>query len=157
MRLLLGRSSMDMPQPDLNDRFHGCLLGCAVGDALGAPFEGYWDHQLPSRAALLREFYEVEGYPRGQYTDDTQLTVATIESIVRRGDLEPADVARSIASLWKHDSVVGPGGACTRAATTLIPAHLASGVLGSERIKLLASQYHAVVTARGATPDSMPE
>ena len=63
---------------------------------------------------------EVEGYPRGQYTDDTQLTLATIESIVRRGDLEPADVARSIASLWRHDSVVGPGGACTRAATAFL-------------------------------------
>jgi ADP-ribosyl-[dinitrogen reductase] hydrolase len=114
------RSSVDTPQPDLRDRFHGCLLGCAVGDALGAPFEGYWDHQLPRRAALLRGFAEVEGYPRGQYTDDTQLTLATIESVVRRGDLEPADVARSIASLWKHDSVVGPGGACTRAATTFL-------------------------------------
>ena len=111
---------MDAPEPDLRDRFCGCLLGCAVGDALGAPFEGYWDHQLPGRAALLRGFFEVEGYPRGQYTDDTQLTLATIESIVRRGDLEPADVARCIASLWKNDSVVGPGGACTRAATTFL-------------------------------------
>ena len=111
---------MDAPQIDLRDRFHGCLLGCAVGDALGAPFEGYWDHQLPRRATLLRGFAEVEGYPRGQYTDDTQLTLATIESIVGRRDLEPADVARSIASLWRHDSVVGPGGACTRAATTFL-------------------------------------
>ena len=84
------------------------------------PFEGYWDHQLPRRAALLREFAEVEGYPRGQYTDDTQLTLATVESIVRRRGLEPADVARSIASLWKHDSVIGPGGACTRTATTFL-------------------------------------
>lgn len=111
---------MNIPQPDMKDRFHGCLLGCAVGDALGAPFEGYWDHQLPRPAALLRGFAEVEGFPRGQYTDDTQLTLATVESIVRRGDLEPADVAHSIASLWKHDSVIGPGGACTRAATTFL-------------------------------------
>jgi ADP-ribosylglycohydrolase len=111
---------MDAPPTGLRDRFCGCLLGCAVGDALGAPFEGYWDHQLPRRAALLRGFAEVEGYPRGQYTDDTQLTLATVESIIRRRDLEPADVARSIASLWKHDSVVGPGGACTRAATTFL-------------------------------------
>ncbi len=111
---------MNTPRPELKDRFLGCLLGCAVGDALGAPFEGYWDHQLPGRKALLRNFAEVEGYPRGQYTDDTQLTLATIESIVRLGDLEPADVARSIASLWRHDSVVGPGGSCTRAATTFL-------------------------------------
>ncbi|HWE35898.1 MAG TPA: ADP-ribosylglycohydrolase family protein [Isosphaeraceae bacterium] len=107
---------MTESRPDLESRFLGCLVGCAVGDALGAPFEGYWEHQLPRKRALLGGFAEVEGYPRRQYTDDTQLTLATIESIVRRGRLEPADVARSIASLWKTQSVVGPGGACTFAA-----------------------------------------
>ena len=104
------------PLLDLESRFIGCLVGCAVGDALGAPFEGYWDHQLPTRNALLAGFWEIEGFPRGQYTDDTQLTLATIKSIVDRGELEPADVARSIAALWKHQTVVGPGGACTFAA-----------------------------------------
>ncbi|MFO0906977.1 MAG: ADP-ribosylglycohydrolase family protein [Isosphaeraceae bacterium] len=111
---------MTAPRPDLSDRFVGCLLGCAVGDALGAPFEGYWDHQLPGRTALLRGYYEVEGYPRGQYTDDTQLTLATVESIVRQGDLDPADVARSIVALWKNGAVVGPGGACSRAAINFL-------------------------------------
>jgi ADP-ribosyl-[dinitrogen reductase] hydrolase len=111
---------MPEPLPDLKSRFVGCLVGCAVGDALGAPFEGYWEHQLPGRKALLRGFAEVEGYPRGQYTDDTQLTIATVESIVRRRDLVPADIARSIASLWKNHAVVGPGGACTRAANTFL-------------------------------------
>ena len=111
-----------MPEssPDMRSRFLGCLVGCAVGDALGAPFEGYWEHQLPGRKALLRGFAEVEGYPRGQYTDDTQLTLATIESIVRRTELAPADIARSIASLWKNHSVVGPGGACTFAASAFL-------------------------------------
>jgi ADP-ribosylglycohydrolase len=107
-------------RPDLEDRFLGCLIGCAVGDALGAPFEGYWDHQLPSRKVLFYDFAEVEGYPRGQYTDDTQLTLATVKSIVKRGSLEPGDVARSIASLWKTQSVVGPGGACTFAANAFL-------------------------------------
>ena len=41
-----------------------------------------------------------------------------------------------------------------RLGATAIPAHLASGVLGSERIKVLASQYYEVVTARGVTPES---
>ncbi len=111
-----------MPEPtlDLKSRFLGCLVGCAVGDALGAPFEGYWEHQLPRRKALLRGFAEVEGYPRGQYTDDTQLTLATIESIIRQGELVPADIARSIAALWKNHTVVGPGGSCTFAANAFL-------------------------------------
>jgi ADP-ribosylglycohydrolase len=111
---------MAEPAPGMKGRFLGCLVGCAVGDALGAPFEGYWEHQLPGGEALLRGFAEVEGYPRGQYTDDTQLTIATVESIVRQRELVPADVARSIAALWKNHSVVGPGGACTAAANAFL-------------------------------------
>jgi hypothetical protein len=34
---------MDALKIDLRDRFHGC----AVGAALGAPFEGFGDRQLP--------------------------------------------------------------------------------------------------------------
>jgi ADP-ribosyl-[dinitrogen reductase] hydrolase len=109
-----------LSEPDMKGRFTGCLIGCAVGDALGAPFEGYWEHQLPSRKALLGGFAEVEGYPRGQYTDDTQLTLATVESIVGQRDLVPANVARSISALWKNHSVVGPGGACTFAANNFL-------------------------------------
>jgi ADP-ribosyl-[dinitrogen reductase] hydrolase len=104
----------------LEDRFAGCLLGCAVGDALGAPFEGLWSSAIPDEAELLREFAEYEGYPRGQYTDDTQLTIATVEAIVEAGALVPEGIARAIARLWKHDSVIGPGGACTRAALNFL-------------------------------------
>jgi ADP-ribosyl-[dinitrogen reductase] hydrolase len=102
--------------PDLRDRCLGGLLGCAVGDALGAPYEGLWSHQIPPPAALLAGFAEVEGYPLGQYTDDTQLTAATLRSIVRCGEVLPSDIARAIAALWRTESVVGPGGACTSAA-----------------------------------------
>jgi ADP-ribosylglycohydrolase len=111
---------MPASQVDLRERFLGCLLGCAVGDALGAPFEGLWPHQIPAKQWLLTDFAEVEGYPKGQYTDDTQLSVATVESLVTRGDLSLPHLARSIARLWKTQAVVGPGGACTHAAHTFL-------------------------------------
>lgn len=102
---------------DLRDRFIGCLLGCAVGDALGAPYEGLWSHSIPDADTLLAGFGEFEGYSPGQYTDDTQLSVATVQSILRTRSVSPPDIARAIAGLWKHQSVIGPGGACTHAAT----------------------------------------
>lgn len=105
---------------DLRDRFAGCLLGCAVGDALGAPYEGLWADSIPEAESLLATFHEIDGYPLGQYTDDTQLSVATVEAIVDLGDFSAAAVARSIASLWKTQSVIGPGGACTRAAHAML-------------------------------------
>jgi ADP-ribosylglycohydrolase len=107
-------------QVDLRERVLGCLIGCAVGDALGAPYEGLWPHQIPESQYLLADFVEIDGYPKGQYTDDTQLSVASVESIVARGDLSLPHLARSIARLWKNESVVGPGGACTHAALTFM-------------------------------------
>jgi ADP-ribosylglycohydrolase len=105
---------------DLTDRVLGCVLGGAVGDALGAPFEGLWSHSIPEARALLAGYAEYEGFPRGQYTDDTQLTVATLQSVIRTRCLDPADIARSIARLWRSQAVVGPGGACTAAADRLL-------------------------------------
>ncbi len=111
---------MGLPVPRLRDQVIGCVLGCAVGDALGAPFEGLWSECIPERESLLADFAEFEGYPKGQYTDDTQLTIATLESVVRLGRIDPSDIAQSIARLWKTQAVVGPGGACTFAADQLL-------------------------------------
>ncbi|QDT80241.1 ADP-ribosyl-[dinitrogen reductase] glycohydrolase [Gimesia maris] len=94
----------------------GTLLGGAVGDAMGAPFEGLWADSIPSADSLAASFHEYHGYPNGQFTDDTQLTLATIQSIVEQNDIVVADIARQIAELWRHHSVIGPGGACTQAA-----------------------------------------
>lgn len=90
---------------ELKDRFLGCLIGCAVGDALGAPFEGLWSHSIPDEDALLAGFGEFEGYPPGQFTDDTQLSLATVQAILKATDVVPSEIARSIARLWKTESV----------------------------------------------------
>lgn len=63
----------------------GTLIGGAVGDAIGAAFEGLWSDDIPPAESLLSLFHEYHGYPSGQYTDDTQLTIATNQSIVQRG------------------------------------------------------------------------
>ena len=94
----------------------GVLVGGAVGDAIGAPFEGLWADDIPSAEELMSAYHEYHGYRSGQYTDDTQLTVATIPSIVKQRDILVPDIARSIGELWRHQSVIGPGGACTQAA-----------------------------------------
>jgi len=94
----------------------GTLVGGAIGDAMGAPFEGLWPDDIPSAESLVSSFHEYHGYPEGQYTDDTQLTIATIQSIVENSEIVVPDIARSISELWRHHSVIGPGGACTQAA-----------------------------------------
>lgn len=54
----------------LRSRVRGALLGAAVGDALGAPFEGSSGGQLP----------EPEPLRLMAYTDDTHMTLATARS-----------------------------------------------------------------------------
>ena len=63
-------------------------MGCAVGDALGAPLEGLSREQISTLQGITDDYRpflrEKNGpntiqYPLGQYTDDTQLTVATVK------------------------------------------------------------------------------
>ncbi len=68
----------------VQNRFTGCLLGGAVGDALGAPVE------FMKREQILRKFGPkgITGYAPayggiGKITDDTQMTLFTAEGLLR--------------------------------------------------------------------------
>lgn len=66
------------------DHYEGCLLGGAVGDALGAPVEFFGLHKI--RETFGRD--GVAGYAEfgdgaGEFTDDTQMTLFTAEGILR--------------------------------------------------------------------------
>ena len=70
-------------------RYLGCLLGGAVGDALGAPIEFLGLGQIRQRfgAGGLREYAPAYGR-LGAVTDDTQMSLFTAEGLLRlvRGD-----------------------------------------------------------------------
>jgi len=66
------------------DKFKGTLLGCAVGDALGAPVEGLPAEAIEQRYGLLTDFID-ERFGAGMVTDDTQMTVTLAQSIVGIG------------------------------------------------------------------------
>ena len=68
----------------MRDLFHGCLIGGAVGDALGAAVE-FDDWNAIRRRygdAGVRDFEIVYGF-RGAITDDTQMTLFTAEGLLR--------------------------------------------------------------------------
>ena len=68
----------------LLSRFRGCLLGGAVGDALGAPVEFLTLAQLHERYGPhgIRDMDEAYGRV-GAITDDTQMTLFTAEGLLR--------------------------------------------------------------------------
>lgn len=70
--------------PDRASRFRGCLLGGAVGDALGAPVEFMDLSAIRGKFGPngIRDF--VPAYGRlGAITDDTQMTLFTAEGLIR--------------------------------------------------------------------------
>lgn len=78
---------------DHTDRAIGAVLGSAVGDALGAPFEfgepGAYTARFPDG---IGEMQAGGGWDRGEATDDTQMAVLTAHSLLERGGLDLPDV-----------------------------------------------------------------
>ncbi|HET6566935.1 MAG TPA: ADP-ribosylglycohydrolase family protein [Rhodothermales bacterium] len=68
------------------DRFRGCLLGGAVGDALGAPVEVLSPEEIREKYGPDGITDMVEAYGRvGAITDDTQMSLFTAEGMLRAG------------------------------------------------------------------------
>ncbi len=73
-----------MTQPDKRARFRGCLLGGAVGDALGAPVEFLSRNTILDRFGADGISTYAPAYGRlGAVTDDTQMTLFTAEGLIR--------------------------------------------------------------------------
>src|SRR4051794_27207286 len=67
----------------VDERFAGCLLGGAVGDALGAPVEFLGLREIRARFGRDGITELTEAYGRvGAITDDTQMTMFTAEGMV---------------------------------------------------------------------------
>src|SRR3954447_16635088 len=78
-------------------RVAGALVGSAVGDALGAPFEFGPTGQFSARFPVPARGSKTEmcgGGPwePGEFTDDTQMALLVASSLVDRGGLDEADL-----------------------------------------------------------------
>ncbi|PRW62022.1 ADP-ribosylglycohydrolase family protein [Actinopolyspora mortivallis] len=97
-----------MSTHDPADRARGLLLGAALGDALGAPFEGR--SRVPED--LLDELEAGTG--ELPYTDDTVLTLVLAEHLLDRGagnGLHEDTLAENFALAWRAEPGRGWGGA----------------------------------------------
>jgi poly(ADP-ribose) glycohydrolase ARH3 len=87
----------------LGEMFRGALIGAAVGDALGAAFEG-----LPSvKPAELAQLEQEPGPLR--YTDDTHMTLGMAQSLVERGGFDGPHMAGTFARNFEEEPWRGYG------------------------------------------------
>jgi ADP-ribosylglycohydrolase len=105
------------PQTGQRRRFRGCLLGGAVGDALGAPVE------FMSLAEIRAQFgrvgiveYTTAFDRKGAITDDTQMTLFTAEGLLRsyvqNGGRDTATITTAVAhayARWLKTQGATPG------------------------------------------------
>lgn len=104
------------------EQFRGCIVGQALGDALGFVVEGrppafcrrYVDERLGEERVRGRG-----PYPLDQYSDDTQLARELMQSYVARGEFAPEDYAKRIAAIFSEGRIVGWGRTTEEAAVRL--------------------------------------
>lgn len=99
----------------LESKALGVLLGTAIGDALGVPYEGKPASFFTPELSLRQFGTSERGLPAGQYSDDTQMTLAIAESLAAVGEVDGADVARRFVRLWESGEIIGGGSSCTDA------------------------------------------
>ncbi len=83
------------------ERFKGCMLGLALGDAVGAPFEGSYSGVKP---VFHRDLPEVL-----LYTDDTEMAIGVAESLIATKGLNPDDMALRFVKNYRPFRGYGPG------------------------------------------------
>ena len=97
-----------------SDRILGCLLGGAIGDALGAPVEFWSSERIARERTDGVRTYLPSGYgdALGLVTDDTQMTLFTLEGLIRAkqdSSLDPiVEVHRSYVEWWRTQTLDGP-------------------------------------------------
>lgn len=87
-------------QEELRDRFRGVLAGVATGDALGAPLEFQMARDPDHFVTEMIGGGWLKLAP-GMWTDDTQMTLCVVESLLARRVFDPDDIARRFV-VWLH-------------------------------------------------------
>jgi ADP-ribosylglycohydrolase len=105
------------------------LTGAAIGDALGMPFETLHPCALPLREWVARSplgpLYatpsNLVGHPfkAGQFTDDTQMSMALAEHLVEDGSYDPRKAAARYLAWYKSGEARGIGGSVKKAMESL--------------------------------------
>lgn len=99
----------------------GAILGLATADALGVPVEFESRARLKENPVTGMRSGGSWGQEAGTWSDDTTMTIATMESIARLGGIDYADIMNNFLHWYEHDDFTATGelfdiGNTTRAA-----------------------------------------
>ena len=99
---------------NISERFKGCILGGAIGDAYGSAYENIPKEENSENTYYLFGKPKVE-VPKWRITDDTQLTLATCEAIIENESLNAEIFAEKYLEYFKSRKITGIGASTLKA------------------------------------------
>jgi poly(ADP-ribose) glycohydrolase ARH3 len=99
---------MPLSDSELLDRLRGCLLGLAIGDALGGKFEAQDAEAIRARFPTVQALID---YPQDEiwYTDDTQMAIGVAETLIAHGQILEESLCRSFVENYVPSRGYGRG------------------------------------------------
>lgn len=113
------------------------LIGFAIGDALGVPVEFIDRESLTRRTIKDMIGFGSHHVPEGTWSDDTSMTIATMDSICEKNDLNFDDIMQKYCSWFQHANYTATGllfdiGIGTQKALTSYYCHKTSAIESGE-------------------------
>lgn len=94
------------------ERFEGCIIGGAIGDAFGSGYENI----VEDEEDIFHLFGKpAKKEPRWQITDDTQLTLATIEAMIQDKTVQPESIVHQFLKYYRQGKISGIGASTLKA------------------------------------------
>lgn len=97
------------------------IIGHAIGDAMGVPIEFNSREKLLKNPVTKMIGYGSYNVPEGSWSDDTSMTIATMDSIIKKKEIDYNDIMMNFSEWLKnakytpHDDVFDVGKTCMQA------------------------------------------
>lgn len=101
--------SVAFESPTTLDRFIGCILGHAIGDATGAPFEGMPATAIHYDFGGSRKIVDRLPMDVIHFTDDTQMSIGVMETLIECGTCDPDVLLARFAANYDPKRGYGTG------------------------------------------------
>lgn len=115
---LIGKNAdKEPPKEIIIDKYKGALVGVAVADAFGAPFEFLSKDTVREQFGNIKDLVGggVFKWAPGEFTDDTDQTLAIVDSLIEKDTYDPQNIADGFLKWYQK----GPKDVGTTTASSL--------------------------------------